>query len=62
MTEEKKYPQQDYNKRWAEKNKAHKNYLSSRSSARSFIRNKATAEDLQELQVMIEERLKELDN
>ena len=56
---EKKYPQQNYNRAWAEKNKAHKNYLSARSSARSFIRNKATAEDLRELQELIQERLKE---
>lgn len=47
-------------KRWNEKNKERRSYLSSRSSARSFIRNKATIEDLQELRAMIEERLKKL--
>lgn len=47
-------------KRWAEKNKEHRTYLSSRSSARSFIRNKATLEDLAELAELIEDRKKEL--
>ena len=43
-------------KRWNDKNKERVNYLGSRSSARSFIRNKATKEDLQELKILIEER------
>ncbi len=47
-------------KRWNEKNKERRSYLSSRSSARSFIRNKATIEDLQELRAMIDAREKEL--
>lgn len=42
--------------KWAENNKEHKNYLRRRSDARSFIRNKATMEDLDELQVLINER------
>ena len=54
MPEEKKYPQTEYNKKWIEKNKEHKNYLSSRSSARSFIRNKATKDDLDELNELIQ--------
>ena len=59
MQEEKKvYPQTEYNKRWTEKNRDHKSYLSSRSSARSFIRNKATKEDLEELKQLISEREK----
>ncbi|KXT76837.1 hypothetical protein [Streptococcus sp. DD12] len=45
------------NQAWAEKNKERRNYLSRRSSARSFIRNIATQEYLMELQGMIEERL-----
>ncbi len=48
-------------KRWAEKNKEHRNYLSARSTSRSFIRKKATIDDLNELAAMIEERKKELE-
>ena len=40
--------QAEANKRYREKNKEHRNYLSARSGARSFIRNKATLEDLNE--------------
>ena len=47
-------------KRWNDKNKERRSYLSSRSSARSFIRNKATIEDLQELRAMIDARMEEL--
>lgn len=43
-------------KRWAEKNKEHRSYLSGRTSARSFIRNRATHEDLIELEALITER------
>lgn len=54
-----------YNKeadeKWAKENKERKSYLSSRSSARSFIRNKAVIEDLSELKVLISEREKTLD-
>ncbi len=46
--------------KWNEKNRAHRTYLTARSGARGFIRNKATLEDLQELQEMISKRLKEL--
>ncbi|EAF4136589.1 TPA: hypothetical protein LWK38_000464 [Listeria innocua] len=41
------------NKSWQEKNKEHANYLKSRSAARSFIKNKATLEDLKELEKLI---------
>ncbi|EAA0197116.1 hypothetical protein ACR9WT_003018 [Listeria monocytogenes] len=41
------------NKNWQEKNKEHANYLKSRSAARSFIKNKATLEDLKELEKLI---------
>lgn len=44
-------------KRWKEKNREHRNYLTGRGAARSFIRNKATREDLLELKSLIEERL-----
>ena len=45
-------------KRWAEKNRAHKNYLSRRSNARGFIKNLATTEDLEELKERIEKKIK----
>jgi hypothetical protein len=43
-------------KNWDDKNREHSSYLKSRSSAKSFIRNKATLEDLEELEKLIEER------
>ncbi|HAA5876156.1 TPA_asm: hypothetical protein GYI15_06870 [Listeria monocytogenes] len=43
------------NKAWQEKNKEHANYLKSRSAARSFIKKKATLEDLEELEQLIKE-------
>jgi hypothetical protein len=48
--------QQKANEKWNEKNKERRTYLSARSSARSFIRNKATLEDLKELKHLIKER------
>ncbi|MGI6579949.1 MAG: hypothetical protein ACOX3H_06900 [Saccharofermentanales bacterium] len=51
-------------KRWYEKNRKHKLYLNDRTSARRFIRDKATLEDLEELEQLIEQRklqLKESD-
>lgn len=44
------------NKKWVEANREKANYMRSRSSARSFIRNKATLEDLEELEQLILER------
>lgn len=55
---EKKYDQVEYNRRWAEKNKERRRYLSYRSSARSFIRNYASQEDLEELKDLIEKKKK----
>ncbi len=46
-------PQQRYDRQNREK----RNYLKARSSARSFIRTKATKEDLTELKQLIEETL-----
>lgn len=43
-------------KKWNEQNREHRNYLSKRSSARSFIRNHATSSDLNELEELITER------
>lgn len=45
-----------YNKKWQDKNKEYSNYLKSRSTARSFIKNKATNEDLEEFKVLINTR------
>lgn len=43
-------------KKWNKNNREHRNYLSKRSSARSFIRNHATDSDLNELEGLIAER------
>ncbi len=48
--------QKEANKRYREKNKEHRNYLSARSGARSFIRNKATLDDLNELADLIQKQ------
>ena len=45
-------------KKWNEKNREHRNYMTKRSTARGFIRNHAPKEDLLELQELIEENLK----
>lgn len=58
FTEERiKKSQLKANKKWADENKVHANYLKNRSAAKSFIRNKATQEDLIELKKLIEEKL-----
>lgn len=44
------------NKKWNEKNKDRMRYINARSAARSFIRNKSTLDDLQELQKLIDQR------
>ena len=51
-------PQQRANKRWNERNREHRNYLTKRSTSRGFIRNHATQEDLLELQELIQKILK----
>ena len=43
-------------KKWNEQNREHRNYLSKRSSARSFIRNHASSSDLKELEELITEK------
>ena len=45
-------------KRWREKNPERARYLRDRSTARRFIQNRATVEDLEELRALITERLK----
>ena len=47
-------PQQRYDR----KNREQRNYLKARSAARSFIRTKATPEDLDELMQLINDRKK----
>lgn len=42
-------------KRYEEKNKEYTSYLKSRSSAKSFIKNKATIEDLENFEQLIKE-------
>lgn len=48
--------QTEANKKWQEKNKERAKYLSDRSRARSFIKNFATLEDLDEFEKLIEEK------
>ena len=40
--------QRNADKRWREKNRDHANYLKNRTSARCFVRNRATLEDIEE--------------
>ena len=50
---------QEANKRWRESSpdaKDRSNYLKMRSTARSFIRNRATLEDIKEMEKMLNER------
>ena len=49
-------------RRWAERNKEHRNYLNRRSNARGFIRTLAKKEDLDELAKLIDEKKREYDN
>ncbi|NFC67310.1 hypothetical protein EXN48_14680 [Clostridium botulinum] len=44
------------NQNWEKNNREYASYLKSRSSARSFIRNKATLEDIEELRNLLRER------
>ena len=53
-------PQQRANKKWNEKNREYRNYLTRRSNARGFIRNHATQEDLLELQELIQEKFEKI--
>ena len=50
---------QEANKRWRESSteaKEKSNYLKMRSAARSFIRNRATLEDIKEIEIMLNDR------
>ena len=53
-------PQQRANKKWNERNREHRNYLTKRSTSRGFIRNNATKDDLLELQELIKERFEKI--
>ena len=52
--------QTEANKKWQQQNKDYSNYLKARSTARGFIKNRATPEDLSELEELIKNRYKEL--
>ena len=51
--------QQEYNKRWIERNRERKRYLSFKATAKTFIRHYAESKDLQELKELIKEKEKE---
>lgn len=55
-----KNSQTEANKRWQEKNKRRAKYLSDRSRARSFIKNQAESEDVEELRLLLNDRENEL--
>lgn len=49
-------------KKWMEKNKEHSRYLKDRTSARSFVRHKATIDDMEELNKIFREENKNYKN
>lgn len=57
-----KNKQTEANKKWQDQNRERARYLQNRSAARSFIRLRATQEDLAELEELIKNRLIELKN
>ncbi|MBL7574585.1 hypothetical protein SAMN00017477_1775 [Peptoniphilus asaccharolyticus DSM 20463] len=60
MNEEKtSEAQRKASRKWEQNNKERNYYLTLRRSARNFIRNHATEEDLEELKTLIEERYKD---
>lgn len=42
-------------KNWQSNNKEHSNYVKSKSACKSFIRNKATIEDINDIEKLIRE-------
>lgn len=52
--------QRKANKKWDEKNKERKSYINKRSTAKSFILNLATQEDLETIKKYVEQRKNEL--
>ena len=57
---EKVNAQTEANKKWQEKNKEKAKYLSDRSRARSFLKNRASKEDLAEFEEILKVRREEL--
>ena len=57
---EKVNAQTEANKKWQEKNKERAKYLSDRSRARSFLKNRVTEEDLAEFEEILKNRREEL--
>lgn len=49
-------------KKWDSNNRERKNYIVKRSTAKSFIKNNATLEDLQELTMLINDRIELLNS
>jgi ribosomal protein S20 len=58
---EQKNKQTIANKKWQDKNKEYTKYLNYRSRARTFIKNLAKKEDVQELEKLLSERKEFLD-
>ena len=52
--------QTEANKKWQEKNKEIAKYLSDRSRARIFLKNRVTEEDLAEFEEILKNRREEL--
>lgn len=52
--------QTEANKRWQESNRERARYLRNRSTSRSFVKKQASLEDIAELEVLIEQRKKDL--
>ncbi|WP_186577380.1 hypothetical protein [Aquibacillus kalidii] len=48
--------QTEVHKKWQSKNKERAKYLSNRSRARSFIKNQATEEDIEEFKELLQQR------
>lgn len=48
--------QTEANKKWQEKNKERAKYLSDRSRARSFLKNRVTIEDIEEFEEILKNR------
>ncbi len=57
---EKVNAQTEANKKWQEKNKERAKYLSDRSRARSFLKNRVSEEDLAEFEEILKNRREEL--
>lgn len=60
MEDKKTSAQTEANKRWRAKNREKARYLRGRSESRSFIRNRATEEDLKELEDLIANKKEKL--